>query len=107
MGKISDRFDHKRRQRLLDSERAIADEALLADKGKRGGLCNRSACLAPGAMWFNTSTRAYYCRGCAHSINRFAIDDCGHPICFESLSAEADANLKFGEIPLGLEIQHG
>lgn len=41
-----------------------------ADKGRKGGSCNRSACQAPGATWFNSSTRAYYCRTCAHMINR-------------------------------------
>jgi len=38
-------------------------------KGERGGLCNRSACLAPGAYWFNRSTRAHYCNECARDIN--------------------------------------
>lgn len=41
------------------------------DKGLRGGSCNRTACQAPGATWFNQSTRAYYCEGCARDINRY------------------------------------
>lgn len=35
-------------------------------------LCARSACRAPGATWWNTSTRAYYCTPCAHRINEGA-----------------------------------
>ena len=40
------------------------------DKGLKGGSCNRRACQAPGAMWFNHYTDKYYCRSCAHLINR-------------------------------------
>ncbi len=39
-------------------------------KGAWLGLCNRSACLAPGANWWNSGTRAYYCETCADSIDR-------------------------------------
>lgn len=35
------------------------------DKGELNGHCNRQACLAPGASWFNRSTRRYYCAKCA------------------------------------------
>lgn len=39
-------------------------------KGKKNGLCNRTACQSPdGVIWFNDSTRAYYCRACADLIN--------------------------------------
>lgn len=38
-------------------------------KGAFGGLCNRSACLAPAAFWWNHNTRAYYCHECAIKIN--------------------------------------
>lgn len=38
-------------------------------KGKYLGLCNRSACLAPGPTWWNTGSRAYYCANCACMIN--------------------------------------
>ena len=36
--------------------------------------CNRSACQAPlrDERFWNTSTRAYYCRSCAQKINRAA-----------------------------------
>ena len=39
------------------------------DKGKENGSCNRKACQRPGAVFFNTSTRAWYCAPCAHKIN--------------------------------------
>lgn len=38
-------------------------------KGIFNGLCNRSACLKPGASWFNHSTRKYYCVECAVWLN--------------------------------------
>lgn len=37
--------------------------------GTLGGLCNRKACRAPGATWYNHGTRAYYCQPCAFRIN--------------------------------------
>jgi hypothetical protein len=42
-----------------------------ADKGLLNGACNRSACLARPATWFNSSTRAHYCEKCAHLINEY------------------------------------
>lgn len=47
---------------------------LKADKGQQGGSCNVTACQEPGATWFNTSTRAFYCPSCARKINRACID---------------------------------
>lgn len=38
-------------------------------KGEYGGLCNRSACLAPGATWMHLDNKSYYCRSCARLIN--------------------------------------
>ena len=37
--------------------------------GTYGGLCNRTACREPGARWWNTSTRKFYCVMCASRIN--------------------------------------
>lgn len=39
-------------------------------KGKKDGNCNRQACQAPGATYFNVGTDAYYCPACACRINR-------------------------------------
>jgi hypothetical protein len=33
--------------------------------------CYRKACKQPGASWYNSSTRQYYCRSCALKINEF------------------------------------
>ena len=45
-------------------------------------LCNRSACRAEGATYWNTSTRAYYCEKCANSINDHAgTKITGVPLC--------------------------
>ena len=55
------------------------------DKGVKGGSCNRSSCQAPGAVWFNHSTRAYYCPACAADLNRVnrrdAMELYGHDLC--------------------------
>ncbi len=37
--------------------------------GSLGGLCNRSACRAPGANWYHRFTRKHYCQRCAIRIN--------------------------------------
>lgn len=42
---------------------------LKADKGRKGGSCNRTACQKPGADYFNKSTEKYYCGPCADMIN--------------------------------------
>lgn len=39
-------------------------------KGAEGGNCNRTACQQPGAVWYNESTRLYYCRNCAIDIQQ-------------------------------------
>ncbi len=54
-------------------------------KGALHGLCNRSACLKPGANWFNHSTREHYCEECAKLLNEHnrkdAIEMFGHDLC--------------------------
>ncbi len=39
------------------------------DKGEKGGSCNVTSCQAPGAMYYNKSTKKYYCERCANEIN--------------------------------------
>lgn len=39
-------------------------------------LCNRSACRAPGATYFNASTQQWYCEKCAKRINETAPELC-------------------------------
>lgn len=69
-------------------------------KGALFGLCNRSACLRPGAAWFNTSTRAYYCQPCAKDITRFAKRVAGYHICFPTTGdAAEDAKIRFRDEP--------
>lgn len=38
-------------------------------KGEKNGLCNRTACQAPGATYRNIGNGLYYCRSCAGLIN--------------------------------------
>lgn len=60
------------------------------DKGHKGGSCNRTACQAPNAVWYNHSTQAYYCTTCARMLNREAerfrstdsyLQNLGHELC--------------------------
>jgi hypothetical protein len=39
-------------------------------KGVYLGNCNVTACQSPGAVWWNTAMRKFYCRSCAKEINR-------------------------------------
>lgn len=78
---------------------------LKPDKGKMNGSCNRTACQRPGATWFNTSTRAYYCEPCARDITTFTKRADGFHICFPSSGNErADAAMKFGWEPQPIEL---
>jgi len=38
-------------------------------KGEFGQECNRRVCQNKPAIWFNLSTRKYYCPDCAERIN--------------------------------------
>jgi hypothetical protein len=40
-------------------------------KGDKGGECNRTACNAPNAQWFNKSTLKHYCTKCAQMIMQY------------------------------------
>jgi hypothetical protein len=44
-------------------------------KGEYLGLCNRQACLRPGANWYNKITQAHYCSSCAMLINDVCRDN--------------------------------
>lgn len=53
-------------------------------KGELRGECNRTACNSQNAMFYNHSTRMYYCSSCAYEINRWAPDfkrEKGHELC--------------------------
>lgn len=52
------------------------------DKGLYNGSCNREACQKPGAVWYNSVTRAHYCAPCAREINRWNPEGYnGKPLC--------------------------
>lgn len=44
-------------------------------KGEQGGLCNRTACQQPPALFYNSVMRKYYCHNCAVQIERAARRD--------------------------------
>jgi len=57
-------------------------------KGEKNGLCNRTDCQSPEhVIWFNHSTRKYYCTDCAAMLNddpynaRDAQRLYGHDLC--------------------------
>ena len=55
------------------------------DKGTYAGICNRTACDHKPAIYYNHSTKMYYCRQCAELINSFNRSDSmrlfGHELC--------------------------
>ena len=54
-------------------------------KGLRGGNCNRTACQKPNAIYYNHSTRKYYCPACAMMLNEYSAKEAkemfGHDLC--------------------------
>lgn len=50
----------------------------------QGGACNVTACQKPGAEYWNTSTRAWYCEKCARAIN--AVPMSTPPLCVHATS---------------------
>lgn len=75
MGKYSDQLAARLRAKSTPffeftnaGPRGQVDEKA-ALKGAKAGNCNVTACQEPGAVYFNKSTRAYYCAHCAGEIN--------------------------------------
>ena len=54
-------------------------------KGKWRGNCERTSCQKPDAVWYNYSTKKFYCKSCAKAINLANHDDSmklyGHELC--------------------------
>lgn len=46
----------------------------LEKKGKKGLDCNTITCQQPDAIYYNSGTKAYYCKTCAIKINDFLIN---------------------------------
>lgn len=69
-------------------------------KGTWGGNCNRTACQQPGAVWWNSSTRAYYCQSCARKINEFSEKADGYALCILSLDGQ-DGHRPTPMVPAG------
>lgn len=70
-----------------------AEQALFKQirKGEYRGACNRSACLAPGATWYNRGSMRFYCAECAAMLNHANRNDpfCqDEPLCHEVPTAE-------------------
>jgi len=43
-------------------------------KGKEGGACNRTACQAEPAIWWNHGSYSWYCADCRHDIETDAFN---------------------------------
>lgn len=101
MGDFSERFMARQRNaRSAAASRktngtAPYDGATAEDtarvKGALRGACNVTACQAPGsAIYFNRSTKAYYCEHCAGRINRANPDAVGGALCVIDPEARAE-----------------
>lgn len=57
----------------------------MTNKGDYNGECNRTACSKGSAVYYNHSTRKYYCEKCALLINEYNYADAhriyGHDLC--------------------------
>lgn len=71
------------------------------NKGEFFGSCNRSACLEPGATYYNESTRKYYCAECAEKINthnpEFFLEN-GRPLCTNRGDVGIDKNIDLDDM---------
>lgn len=67
-----------------------ADDIDQRGKGLFKGKCNRTACdsRGEGIVWWNRSTRAYYCACCKDAIDAWVDKDYGP--CFEKYPHVAD-----------------
>lgn len=66
-------------------------------KGEKRGECNRTACNLPNAIWYNSSTRMYYCTACAHKINNAHPDNKGLCTLTNAPGRVPFANVDIGE----------
>lgn len=79
------RFDLK--GRAINRSNSMPVKPDMSTKGQKGGLCNRSACLAPGATWYNWGSLAHYCFECSVMLNwdsfnaRDAFEQKGMALC--------------------------
>lgn len=63
---------------------AYALKQLNPDKGLKFGSCNRTACQAIGANYYNHTMHAYYCEECAillNKVNHIMAMKYGHEMC--------------------------
>jgi hypothetical protein len=69
----------------------VVKEEFPKNKGQYQGSCNRRACLAPGANWYNRGSYAFYCEDCAFVLNDANRHDdfCkNEPLCYKVNSTE-------------------
>ncbi len=69
----------------------VCSDCAYAEKGKKRGTCNRTACGAMGAVWYNKGSHAYYCAHCAMLINKTKLED-GSVLCTEDEDAAAESS---------------
>lgn len=92
---------------MLDDPEQRSRETAEAGLIKGKTACNRSACQAPlndkdGARWWNTSTLAYYCKHCAHRINKMN----GQPILItESVKCQQEHEALLNEAVMSMQPQ--
>jgi hypothetical protein len=81
--------EKQRAQRVIDSH-LVEHEVDQTGKGLFKGKCNRTACdhRGEGIVWWNRSTRAYYCADCKYAIDSWIDRDYGP--CFHKHPHTAD-----------------
>ena len=61
----------------------------MENKGEYNCECNRTACKNKHAIFYNHSTKKYYCGSCAYEINKWAQDfkkEYGHELCVKVIN---------------------
>ena len=74
-----------------------------ADKGKRGGDCNRTQCQRHNAWWYNKTMQAYYCGDCAGAINESCLTR-DHIQSFPDKIYVLPPTVKIGEFEEGCQV---
>lgn len=101
-------FDNPRERALQEAYGSTTYHAKTRDPqaGKRGGKCYRTACQKPNsAVFFNHSTKMWYCKDCAHWLNtdvcnkKFALEQYGEELCIpeDRYDAMTDEDKTYGK----------
>lgn len=75
------------------------DYPITKGKGLEGQNCNRTACQEPNsAYYYNSATKAWYCRNCMQKINRSALRDGYDLFPDRELNRKTEMNKTYGKL---------